>query len=424
MAHPTKKHPYFFSPLPCYSSYDANDPDRTREHWIDVWDMPDNVLKYYMFFLSKLSAASNGHALPVTDAEVSEKTGASPRVVGNARRACEQARLIERVHDLTQPRGVYLYKLPESISSQGQTPRNHDLETVPESGNEPQIEYPNQVVSTENTLPKSGTQYPNTVITLPKSGNEDSEPKAPEATPPQASEPVAQDLRLFLDLNLDILDSIRDMLIFNTEQKNGKYMSVRAKESMGKELVEKLYALTQEFCEYDAGDVLIVCRGLAEEKEYRSPWMYRTENHGVMEDIREELEGAQGRAITRRGDTLRKSKRDVPDEIIIKWIDAMAEEKQFVEMKRVGGNYEAVLEERTEEEKQDLRDTLSAAHDEGELDYHEIWGWNERGGTEINRSETTLRSNGIIYHGAQNKNGFHSLGDVLKEAAARNGDSS
>ena len=111
-----------------------------------------------------------------------------------------------------------------------------------------------------------------------------------------------------------------------------------------------------------------MCRGLAEEKEYRSPWMYRTENNGVMEDIREQLEGAQGRAITRRGDTLRKSKRDVPDEIIIKWIDAMVEEKQFVEMKRVGGNYEAVLEERTDEEKQGSRDTLSAAHDEGELD--------------------------------------------------------
>ena len=78
----------------------------------------------------------------------------------------------------------------------------------------------------------------------------------------------------------------------------------------------------------------------------------------------------------------------------------------------------------TEEEKQYLRDTLSAAHDEGELDYHEIWGWNERGGTEINRSETTLRSKGIIFHGAQNKNGFHSLGDVLKEVATRNGDSS
>ena len=411
MAHATQKRNYFFSPLPRYTFHDANNPDNNRDEWIHFWHVPNNAKSYYHYFLSKLENGGDT-TLPMSDEEVADKVGVTARIVSEARRACEHAGLIERIHDASQKRGVYIYRLPPSVTTQnGTNDSTRDLRT----------ETPN---TTDNSLRDSRTDYVNTVNSLRDSRTEESEPKALEAAPPQASEPVAQDLRLFLDLNLDILDSIRDVLIFNTEQKLGRYMSVRAKDSLGKELVEKLSALTQEFCEYDAGDVLIVCRGLAEEKDYRSPWMYRTENDGVMEDIREELEGAQGRAITRRGDTLRKSKRDVPDEIIIKWIDAMVEEKQFVEMKRVGGNYEAVLEERTDEEKQGSRDTLSAAHDEGELDYHEIWAWNERGGTEINRSETKLRSNGIIYHGAQNKNGFHSLGDVLKEVATRNGDSS
>ena len=411
---PTHKRTYFYSPLPRYTFYDSDNPDNNRDEWVHFWHVPNNAKSYYHYFLSKLENGGDT-TLPMSDEEVADKVGVTARIVSEARRACEHAGLIERIHDSSQKRGVYIYRLPPSITTQkGKNDSTRNLRTEGETVRDSRTETSN---STDISLRDSRTDYVKPVNSLRDSRTEDSEPQSPEATPPQASEPVAQDLRLFLDLNLDILDSIRDVLIFNTEQKNGKYMSVRAKESMGKELVEKLSALTQEFCEYDAGDVLIVCRGLAEEKVYRSPWMYRTENHGVLEDIREELEGAQGRDFALRGDTKRMSKRDVPDDIIIKWIDAMVEEKQFVEMKEVGGNYEAVLEERTEEEKQDLRDTLAAAHDEGEIDYHEISGWNERGGTEINRSETKLRSKGIIYHGVQNKNGFHSLGDVLKEAA-------
>ncbi len=417
MATPTQKHPYFFVPFPCYSWYDSENREHIREHWIDLWDLPSPAVNYYHFILSKLDKSGNGTTLPVTDNEIAEKVDVSVRTVRRARQACEQYRLIERVLDEDLPRGTYIYRLPTAITSQGQVP----FDTY-----EPRTNDRNLSASRgQNTpdCPRAEDKIPQTVLESdPKlsSGNSHSTPS--KGTPPVASEPLAQDLRLFLDLNLDILDSIRDVLIDNYEAREGKYMSDRHKRDLGKELIEKLAALTSEFGEYEASDVLIVCEGLAKTKEYRSAWMFKMDNHGVMDDIREELEGAAGRNITQRGDTRRKTKGDVPDEVIIKWIGSMAEQKQFVEMKRDGNAFEAVMRDRTDEEKQDVRDTLSEKHEDGALDYHEIYGWNERGGKEINRTETHLRSKGIQYHnqvGGEEKNGFNSLEDLMKEVGAR-----
>ena len=373
MNKPTQKHPFFFSPLPCYSYYDSENRAHVRDHWIDLWNMPAPAVNYYLFILSKLDNSGTGQTVPVTDKEIVENSGAAARTVRESRLACEQCRLIERVLDADLPRGTYVFRLPPTIMTQGQIPQQQSNMT----SNPPQ--------DAKHDVKSASTSGGNTVNPPVSGGNDVNPPDAqtaPEATPPQASEAVARDLRFFLDLDLDIIESIVDIIISNGETKSGRIAGRTKHIKIREDTLDKLQKLCESMPEFDKTDVLRMAQQFAKDRDIYSPFIFvRTGNNMVPDQIKDELtDRKEGRAIVKRGDVARKTKRDVPDAVVTKWIEWNINQQTFDGFERVDGKVTTKLRDKTFDEKQEECEKQRRLHESGQLNYQAIADWQENGG--------------------------------------------
>ena len=362
---------WYFSPLPRYSHFNAASPDHNREHWIDLWHLPAPAIKYYLYFLSKLANGS-ATSIPLSDAEVTSYTGEKLRTVADARRACEQCRLIERVYPNPRGKDIYLYRLPAAISQQ--KPMDTGIHVSTESTSKTEISgnpVTNKDTSKTDNYGLTGKTYTDKREKRKSTEN----PTPPETTPPLAGDALPSTPLLDIKL-LRFKDSIREYIIFNKEDYEQVKLGDTTRNRISDEVDDKLAAIVEGFSQYEAEEVLTIVEELVETRKWRSPVMLRADNEANMAEIKFQLDSARDdRPKLRGGDTVRRTKDTVPENIVKEWIEDQVNQNTIAGISWQNGKASTDLVERSDEDKDLLRRTMLDKHEWGELDYQEIHDW-------------------------------------------------
>ena len=365
--------PYFFSPLPSYSFHDPNNPDNNRDHWVQLFHASTDASKYYLYFLSKLSNGDSIISLPMSDEEFADKTDCSIRTARRMRTACEHAGLIERVNRKERT-GHFTYQLPPSIATQAQIPAEQQVSKKPESGQLNAAKCPDNQNVDSYKCPNNHDY----VSKKPESGQLTPSKQPPEATPPQAGDALPSTPLLDIKL-LRFKDSIREHLIFNKEDYESVKLGDTTRNRIGDEVDDKLAAIVEGFSQYDAEEVLTIVEELVETRKWRSPVMLRTDNEANMAEIEFQLNSARDdRPKLRGGDTVRRTKDTVPENIVKEWIEDQVNEQEVKGVSRTDGKITPNLQDRTDDDKNLLRRTMLDKHEWGELDYQGIHDWHHK----------------------------------------------